>query len=96
VIDGDATAQHQGATVIGFVVAAVERDQGATETARRRRHVGFPASSHRTYCDVTSPGSSAYEYLICGSARMMDAMEDALIAVGVPFRQVSTERFDMV
>ena len=37
-----------------------------------------------------------YEYLICGSARMMDAMEDALIAVGVPFRQVSTERFDMV
>lgn len=37
-----------------------------------------------------------HEYLICGSARMMDAMEDALSAVGVPFRQVSTERFDMV
>ena len=27
---------------------------------------------------------------------MMDAMEEALTAVGVPFRQVSTERFDMV
>jgi predicted ferric reductase len=37
-----------------------------------------------------------YEYLICGSARMMDAMEAALAAVGVPQRQVSTERFDMV
>ena len=37
-----------------------------------------------------------YEYLICGSARMMDAMEEALTAVGVPQRQVSTERFDMV
>jgi hypothetical protein len=31
VIDGDATAQHQSATVIGFVVAAVERDQVAIE-----------------------------------------------------------------
>ena len=37
-----------------------------------------------------------YEYLICGPEVMMDAMEDALIAVGVPFRQVSTERLDMV
>ena len=37
-----------------------------------------------------------YEYLICGSSPMMDAMEEALTAVGVPFRQVSTERFDMV
>ncbi len=37
-----------------------------------------------------------YEYLICGSPRMIDAMEDALVAVGVPFRQVSTERLDMV
>ena len=37
-----------------------------------------------------------YEYLICGSSAMMDAMEKALTAVGVPFRQVSTERFDMV
>jgi predicted ferric reductase len=37
-----------------------------------------------------------YEYLICGSSVMMDAMEKALTEVGVPFRQVSTERFDMV
>ena len=37
-----------------------------------------------------------YEYLICASTPMMDAMEDALLALGVPFRQVSTERFDMV
>ena len=36
-----------------------------------------------------------YEFLICGPSRMMDAMENALIAVGVPFRQVTTERFDM-
>jgi predicted ferric reductase len=37
-----------------------------------------------------------YEYLICGSSPMMDAMEEALAEVGVPFRQISTERFDMV
>ena len=37
-----------------------------------------------------------YEYLVCGSSAMMDAMEKALTEVGVPFRQVSTERFDMV
>ena len=37
-----------------------------------------------------------YEYLICASSAMMDAMEKALTEVGVPFRQVSTERFDMV
>jgi NAD(P)H-flavin reductase len=37
-----------------------------------------------------------YEYLICGPGVMMDAMEEALITVGVPFRQISTERLDMV
>lgn len=37
-----------------------------------------------------------YEYFICGSGGLMDAMEDALVAVGVPFARVSTERFDMV
>jgi predicted ferric reductase len=37
-----------------------------------------------------------YEYLVCGPGVMMDAMEEALIAIGVPFRQVSTERLDMV
>ena len=42
------------------------------------------------------PQYGRYEYLICGSSAMMDAMEKALTEVGVPFRQVSTERFDMV
>ncbi len=37
-----------------------------------------------------------YEYLICGPSVMMDSMEEALISAGVPFRQVSTERLDMV
>ena len=37
-----------------------------------------------------------YEYLICASSAMMDAMEDTLTEVGVPFRQITTERFDMV
>ena len=37
-----------------------------------------------------------YEYFVCGSGAMMDAMETALIDAGVPFRQVSTERLDMV
>jgi predicted ferric reductase len=42
------------------------------------------------------PQYHRYEYLICGSSAMMDAMEEALTEVGVPFRQISTERFDMV
>jgi predicted ferric reductase len=42
------------------------------------------------------PQYGRYEYLICGSSVMMDAMEKALTEVGVPFRQISTERFDMV
>jgi predicted ferric reductase len=42
------------------------------------------------------PQYRRYEYLICASSAMMDAMEEALTEVGVPFRQVSTERFDMV
>jgi predicted ferric reductase len=37
-----------------------------------------------------------YEYFVCGSGAMMDAMEGALVAAGVPFSQVSTERLDMV
>jgi predicted ferric reductase len=42
------------------------------------------------------PQYRRYEYFICGSSAMMDAMEKALTEVGVPFRQISTERFDMV
>lgn len=37
-----------------------------------------------------------YEYLICASGVMTDVMENALVALGVPFRQISTERLDMV
>jgi predicted ferric reductase len=36
-----------------------------------------------------------FEYFVCGSNQMMDAMEDSLVAVGVPYRRVNTERFDM-
>ena len=46
---------------------------------------------------VTCPGSSSATSTSCVPPRaMMDAMEDVLMAVGVPFAQVSTERFDMV
>ncbi|MHA7306230.1 ferredoxin reductase family protein [Arthrobacter sp. TMN-49] len=37
-----------------------------------------------------------YEFLLCGSTPMMDAMEEALAQVGVPYSQVSSERFDMI
>lgn len=37
-----------------------------------------------------------YEFLICGSTPMMDAMEAALAQVCVPYSQVSSERFDMI
>ena len=61
---------------------------------------GWTGESGRITPDVLRrhlpPQYRRYEYLICASAAMMDAMEKALIEVGVPFRQVSTERFDMV
>jgi predicted ferric reductase len=37
-----------------------------------------------------------FVYLICGPEPLMDAMEEALPALGVPQEQVQTERFDMV
>jgi len=37
-----------------------------------------------------------YQYFVCGPAPMMDAVEAALIEVGVPPACVHTERFDMV
>ncbi|PYI69042.1 hypothetical protein CVV68_04430 [Arthrobacter livingstonensis] len=37
-----------------------------------------------------------HEFLICGSTPMMDAMEAALAEVGLPYSQVSSERFDMI
>ena len=61
---------------------------------------GLVASSGRITPDVLGRHLPRqfprYEYLICGSGAMMDAMENALIAVGVPFRQVTTERLEMV
>jgi aspartate/methionine/tyrosine aminotransferase len=44
---------------------------------------------------VIGPQTAAV-LLMSGSSPMMDAMEKALTEVGVPFRQISTERFDMV
>lgn len=61
---------------------------------------GWTGESGRITPDVfrrhLPPQFLRYEYLICASGPMMDAMEDALVEVGVPFRQISTERFDMV
>jgi predicted ferric reductase len=37
-----------------------------------------------------------YRYFVCGPTAMMDAIEKALVAVGVPDENVHTERFDMV
>jgi predicted ferric reductase len=37
-----------------------------------------------------------YQYFVCGPTPMMDAMEGALVAVGVPDERVHTERFEMV
>ncbi len=37
-----------------------------------------------------------YQFLVCGPGAMMDAMDNELVAVGVPFRQVSRERLGMV
>lgn len=37
-----------------------------------------------------------FRYFVCGPTPMMDAMEQALVSVGVPDDHVHTERFDMV
>jgi predicted ferric reductase len=37
-----------------------------------------------------------FQYFICGPVPMMDAVEDALLALGVPAAQVHTERFNVV
>jgi predicted ferric reductase len=41
-------------------------------------------------------GYSRYQYFVCGTKEFMNEMEAALVAVGVPFENVHTERFDMV
>jgi predicted ferric reductase len=37
-----------------------------------------------------------FEYFVCGPPGMMDAMEEALVGLGVPAHQIHTERFDWV
>jgi len=37
-----------------------------------------------------------YEYFVCGPPGLMDAMEEALVKIGVPAHHVHTERFDWV
>jgi predicted ferric reductase len=37
-----------------------------------------------------------YRYFVCGPTAMMDALEEALVAAGIPDEHVHTERFDMV
>jgi predicted ferric reductase len=41
-------------------------------------------------------GYHRFQYFICGPAPMMDAVEGALVELGVPDDRVHTERFDMV
>jgi len=41
-------------------------------------------------------GFGRFQYFICGPGRMMDAVESALVELGVPGERVHTERFDMV
>jgi ferredoxin-NADP reductase len=36
------------------------------------------------------------EYFVCGPPKMMDAVEDDLVRIGVPAHRVHTERFDWV
>jgi predicted ferric reductase len=36
------------------------------------------------------------QYFVCGPGPMMDAMDHALAALGVPAERINTERFDMV
>jgi predicted ferric reductase len=42
------------------------------------------------------PGFRRFQFFICGPNPMMDAAEEALIALAVPPERVHTERFDMV
>jgi ferredoxin-NADP reductase len=42
------------------------------------------------------PQFKRHQYFICGPAPLMDTMEEALLAIGVPADQIHTERFNMV
>jgi predicted ferric reductase len=41
-------------------------------------------------------GYAGLQYFVCGTQDFMNEMEKAIVAVGVPFVNVHTERFDMV
>jgi ferredoxin-NADP reductase len=41
-------------------------------------------------------GRQRFQYFICGPNPMMDAMEDALMAIEVPVDRIHTERFGWV
>jgi predicted ferric reductase len=41
-------------------------------------------------------GYARLQYFVCGTQEFMNEMEKAIVAVGVPFVNVHTERFDMV
>lgn len=40
------------------------------------------------------PGAREWLYLLCGPPGMLDTVEDALVALGVPARQIVSERFE--
>jgi predicted ferric reductase len=42
------------------------------------------------------PGYERWQFFVCGANPMMDAMEEALLALNVPPRRIHTERFDWV
>jgi predicted ferric reductase len=42
------------------------------------------------------PGYRRFQFFICGPGAMMDAVEEALVQLGVPPERVHTERFNMV
>ena len=45
---------------------------------------------------VTAIQLQRYEYFVCGSPAMLDAMEQLLVSIGVPAAHLNTERFDFV
>jgi ferredoxin-NADP reductase len=40
------------------------------------------------------PDRRKWTYMICGPAPMLDTVEDALIEIGVPARQILSEKFE--
>ena len=42
------------------------------------------------------PGYRRWQFFVCGANPMMDAMEDALVTLGVPAARIHTERFNWV